>query len=123
MKMFLTTIINQLLELLYFCYIVSLFYLKYWMAPEVIKQSGHGRQADIWSVGCTILEMATAAPPWSNCQSTVAAMYKIAETTELPPFPKSLSANAVEFIKLCLERYFCLFLLNQFLEIQKRDRM
>jgi mitogen-activated protein kinase kinase kinase ANP1 len=22
----------------------------YWMAPEVVKQTGHGRQADIWSV-------------------------------------------------------------------------
>ena len=46
----------------------------YWMAPEIIKQDGHGRQADIWSVACTVIEMATGKPPWSQYQSQVCVL-------------------------------------------------
>ena len=36
------------------------------MAPEVMTQKGHGRQADIWSLGCLVYEMLTAKPPWAD---------------------------------------------------------
>eukprot|EP00898_Chlorokybus_atmophyticus_P006712 jgi/Chlat1/7041/Chrsp56S06667 len=91
----------------------------YWMAPEhvcpspptphphppqVIRQRGHGVAADVWSVGCTVLEMATGRPPWSQCSTQVQAIFKIASSAELPKIPEHLSPEASEFILLCLQR-------------------
>ena len=37
----------------------------YWMAPEVIEVRGHpSTSCDIWSVGCTIIELLTEKPPY-----------------------------------------------------------
>eukprot|EP00850_Spirogloea_muscicola_P007432 SM000037S13567 [mRNA] locus=s37:673594:679218:- [translate_table: standard] len=80
----------------------------YWMAPEVIKQTGHGRQADIWSVACTVIEMATGKPPWSQFQSQagppVSALFHIAASKAPPPIPDHLSPEAKDFLLKCFRR-------------------
>ena len=42
----------------------------YWMAPEVIRRSPGGDHpaADVWSVGCTVIEMASGKHPWGGLQ-------------------------------------------------------
>jgi len=74
-----------------------------WMAPEVIKQSGHGRGADVWSVGATVIEMATAKHPWPKFSNNLTALFQIATSTEPPPCPDSLSPAAKAFIDRCLQ--------------------
>ncbi|KAL2348030.1 hypothetical protein Fmac_002030 [Flemingia macrophylla] len=76
----------------------------YWMAPEVIKNSGGCNLAvDIWSLGCTVLEMATTKPPWSQYEG-VAAMFKIGNSKELPEIPDHLSEDGKDFVRQCLQR-------------------
>ncbi|GJN06769.1 hypothetical protein PR202_ga24525 [Eleusine coracana subsp. coracana] len=76
----------------------------YWMAPEVIMNSnGYSLSVDIWSLGCTILEMATAKPPWSQYEG-VAAIFKIGNSKDIPDIPDHLSSDAKNFLKLCLQR-------------------
>ncbi|XP_019241027.1 PREDICTED: mitogen-activated protein kinase kinase kinase YODA-like isoform X4 [Nicotiana attenuata] len=76
----------------------------YWMAPEVIKNSsGCNLAVDIWSLGCTILEMATTKPPWSQYEG-VAAIFKIGNSKELPAMPYHLSGEGKDFVWQCLQR-------------------
>lgn len=76
----------------------------YWMAPEVIKNSnGCNLAVDIWSLGCTVLEMATTKPPWSQYEG-VAAMFKIGNSKELPAIPDHLSDEGKDFVRQCLQR-------------------
>ncbi|XP_050274179.1 mitogen-activated protein kinase kinase kinase ANP1-like isoform X1 [Quercus robur] len=76
----------------------------YWMAPEVILQTGHNFSADIWSVGCTVIEMATGKPPWSQQYQEVAALFYIGTTKSHPPIPEHLSVEAKDFLLKCLQK-------------------
>merc|ERR1719229_669925 len=75
-----------------------------WMAPEVITNMGYGRMADIWSFGCVVIEMATAASPWGKFDNPMAAMRKIGMSKETPPIPEGLSATFQDFVRICVQR-------------------
>eukprot|EP00439_Symbiodinium_sp_Y106_P026643 s4310_g3.t1 len=75
-----------------------------WMAPEVIKNTGYGRKADIWSFGCVVIEMATAKSPWGSFDNPMAAMCKIAMSDATPPIPEGVSPACQDFIRLCTRR-------------------
>lgn len=70
-----------------------------WMAPEVIKQSGYGRTSDVWSVGATVIEMATAQHPWPALSNNFAAIFEIANATAPPAVPEGLSEDGRDFLR------------------------
>ncbi|XP_035298518.1 mitogen-activated protein kinase kinase kinase 19 [Cricetulus griseus] len=76
----------------------------YWMAPEVINESGYGRKSDIWSIGCTVFEMATGKPPLASMDRMAAMFYIGAHRGLMPPLPDRFSESAADFVRLCLTR-------------------
>jgi serine/threonine protein kinase len=76
----------------------------YWMAPEVVRQTGHGRQADIWSFGCTVIEMATGRPPWAERENAFAVFFFIGQTIDPPQYPDEFSEEGKDFLNLIFKR-------------------
>ncbi|KAK4262273.1 hypothetical protein QN277_027855 [Acacia crassicarpa] len=80
----------------------------YWMAPELMLEvmqkdnsSDLALAVDIWSLGCTIIEMLTGKPPWSEYEGA-AAMFKVIRDT--PPIPETLSWEGKDFLRCCFKR-------------------
>jgi serine/threonine protein kinase len=82
----------------------------YWMAPEVITKEGHDTAADIWSLGCVVLEMTTGHPPWSNFSHSSKEVMQMIGTAgskcylDLPDMPGKACPAVLSFIRLCLQR-------------------
>ncbi|PIN06315.1 MEKK [Handroanthus impetiginosus] len=74
----------------------------YWMAPEVIEMSGVCAASDIWSVGCTVIELLTCVPPYYDLQP-MPALFRIVQD-EHPPIPDSLSPAITDFLRQCFKK-------------------
>ncbi|KAI8547021.1 hypothetical protein RHMOL_Rhmol07G0163600 [Rhododendron molle] len=77
-----------------------------YMAPESIRREEYGLCADIWVVGCTVLEMVTGKEPW-ECGRHIekaALLSRIASKEYVPEIPSWLSNEARDFLCKCLVR-------------------
>ena len=79
-----------------------------YMSPEVIRGEGAQRfsgAADIWSLGCVLLEMSTGRRPWSTLDNEWAIMYNIASgNPPQMPTEDQLSPTGLNFLKRCFDR-------------------
>ncbi|CAL4947944.1 unnamed protein product [Urochloa decumbens] len=76
------------------------------MAPEVARGEEQGPAADVWALACTVIEMATGRAPWSDgdVDDVFAAVHMIGFTDAVPEPPAWLSAQAKDFLRVCLAR-------------------
>eukprot|EP01065_Artemidia_motanka_P016538 TRINITY_DN20191_c0_g1_i1.p1 TRINITY_DN20191_c0_g1~~TRINITY_DN20191_c0_g1_i1.p1 ORF type:complete len:747 (+),score=167.34 TRINITY_DN20191_c0_g1_i1:145-2241(+) len=77
-----------------------------WMAPEVARERKYTTSGDVWSLGCALVEMASARPPWHERKfdhELVLFNFLRSNSTELPELPHRLSTDCRSFA-LCMLR-------------------
>jgi len=73
-----------------------------WMAPEIITLSGIVPQSDLWSLGCTIIELFTGKPPYYDLLP-MATLFHIVEDAS-PPLPEDISEELTDFLQICFKK-------------------
>lgn len=77
----------------------------YWMAPEVIEQSGASTASDIWSVGCVVVELLEGKPPHGEL-APMQALWRIVqdESMKIPDGASPVRRTLCRFSRLSLDR-------------------
>ncbi|EXJ77782.1 STE/STE11/CDC15 protein kinase [Capronia epimyces CBS 606.96] len=74
----------------------------YWMAPEVIELTGATTASDIWSLGCTVIELLDGKPPYHTLQP-MPALFRIVNDDH-PPLPQGASPGVLDFLMQCFQK-------------------
>ncbi len=74
----------------------------YWMAPEVIRLEEATAASDVWSIGCTAIELLTGKPPYFDLSKN-AACFRMVEDLH-PPLPPNCSEELRSFLLRCFAK-------------------
>jgi serine/threonine protein kinase len=74
------------------------------MAPEVVRREGHTWRADIWSLGCAVMEMFSATHPFPQCPSVKTVVAFLSSSDPVVVDATRIPCLAHEFILACLRR-------------------
>eukprot|EP01112_Ceratiomyxa_fruticulosa_P019583 TRINITY_DN6452_c0_g1_i1.p1 TRINITY_DN6452_c0_g1~~TRINITY_DN6452_c0_g1_i1.p1 ORF type:complete len:1073 (+),score=231.94 TRINITY_DN6452_c0_g1_i1:255-3473(+) len=74
----------------------------YWMAPEIIELNGATTKSDIWSLGCTVIELLTGAPPYYDL-GPMPALFRIV-SDDYPPLPEGISPALKDWLMCCFQK-------------------
>lgn len=86
---------------LFLCYfLLTFFFSSSLVAPEVILLQGASSNSDIWSLGCTIIELLTGSPPYLELPP-MSALFSMVQD-EHPPIPNTISGVCISLDLLFL---------------------
>jgi len=75
-----------------------------YMAPEMVRLEAKviGSAADIWSLGCVVMEMATGESPWTHLGAgKMGVLYQLAAATERVSLPDGMDEVVKDFVRQC----------------------
>ncbi|XP_058735623.1 mitogen-activated protein kinase kinase kinase 20-like [Vicia villosa] len=74
------------------------------MSPESVNHGEHESPADVWALGCAVVEMVTGKPVWNleKDSNMWSLMLRIGAGEESPMIPEDLSKEGKDFVEKCL---------------------
>ncbi|GFP90020.1 mitogen-activated protein kinase kinase kinase 2 [Phtheirospermum japonicum] len=72
-----------------------------YLSPESVIGCEQEAPADIWALGCVVLEMLTGKRRWEGKKEEI--LRRIGTKKELPKIPDWISEDAMDFLMCCFE--------------------
>eukprot|EP00245_Coleochaete_scutata_P017013 TRINITY_DN8146_c0_g6_i1.p1 TRINITY_DN8146_c0_g6~~TRINITY_DN8146_c0_g6_i1.p1 ORF type:complete len:518 (-),score=65.08 TRINITY_DN8146_c0_g6_i1:663-2216(-) len=73
-----------------------------YMSPERLRNEQYSYPADIWSLGLTVLELATGVYPYDATKGPFALMMEVMQCASPSPSPERFSPEFISFVNSCL---------------------